>query len=374
MAEGQILWLPERDEPYWIDSFDGFAAAGVSHVTDTSLPAGEQRVEISDKWHGKSARTWFAMTRPPKYGGVLGAGAGAVIDVLDAGFTRPPQGTEDTMTYTDNGGSTFKITGCQEKLFDTSSGKTYWGNFTLRCSPDLGGVAFIGIGAGDATVEQVHFDGCWHGHSFAPNGESGALAVATHTVRRNTFDCHGIGKTSVMMANRAGPSVMEDIRIVNYDDQVGSITYWESKPGVSEWHNVRSPKSVNMEANGSGGVFTLKVFGGTLGGGNYHLNVRSPYSSQVFELHDVERVGGPEVWQANCWGSAPYMQQASTFKAWDEDGNALPTKTAGATAGGTVASLSEAPSFEELVLYLLGQLRTTDPAGLTDRIRSLLSR
>ena len=66
LGSNDILVLPERPEPYIIDSSEGFRAAGVTSVTGRN-----GQLPIVNKYKGiRTARTWFAMARARQ--GILG--------------------------------------------------------------------------------------------------------------------------------------------------------------------------------------------------------------------------------------------------------------------------------------------------------------
>jgi hypothetical protein len=182
----------------------------------------------------------------------------------------------------------------------------------------------------NATVERMDFDGCWSGFSHAPNGETGAFSCDTHTVRNVTFHCAKTTnpKTSVMMANNCGSSSLTDVEI---KDANGSITYWNSDPNaVATWRNVVSPSSVNMEANHENFVFDWQ--GGSVGGGGYNINLRSPYGSQKVTLKDVKNTANnPAKMIFNVWGAPPNTQSRADCKWLDAQGNPLPVLVAGNT-------------------------------------------
>lgn len=335
MQAGQYLVLPERSTTYKLDMSDGFAAADVYYITDTSLPAGAQEVPISRTWRGKNARTWFSASRT--HAGIIGLGPNAKIEpvAMTKPFSRPPQGSDKTMTYTGKYG-TSKITGNQEKLIDQGGSEKdgYFGNFTLL-GGDFGGVAYHGfVASSGAVVENFRGDRCWRGHGYAPNSETGAFAVGGHSIVRNvTLVATDIGRTSLIMSNRVIDGVVENFRVI---DPKGGITRWSCE-GADEWTNVYIPEgaNINVEANRPG--YKLIWRGGSIAGVNYHINLRSPYASAIIELHDVELVGPiRDRLVVNVWasGTEPRLQRAIDIKRFDKAGNPLPVKVVGALAQG----------------------------------------
>jgi hypothetical protein len=186
LAANDILVLPERAQPYIIDSSEGFRAAGVQSVTGRN-----GQLPIVSSYKGiRSARTWFAMARARR--GVLGLGPNAVIQMSTSSWTQEPQlqdkgSSMENGTYISpgrywtntNGVLQGELVGCQEKLLEAAHSSPYFGNFTVKARY-LGGVAYHGVtigGGSNAVVERLDMSGAWHGFLGIPNGESGGIAV-----------------------------------------------------------------------------------------------------------------------------------------------------------------------------------------------------
>jgi len=92
LAANDILVLPERPEPYIIDSSEGFRAASVKSVTGRH----GQLLIISRYKNIRTARTWFAMTRARR--GILGLGPNAVVQMSNSAWTQEPQIQEGKQT------------------------------------------------------------------------------------------------------------------------------------------------------------------------------------------------------------------------------------------------------------------------------------
>ncbi|GAB3997599.1 hypothetical protein [Nocardioides marmoraquaticus] len=216
LASNDILVLPERAQPYRIDSSGGFRAADVSAV----LGQGGRRLPVESTFRGRPARTWFAMARAQR--GVIGLGPGAVIEPTASGFRQEPQ-IEDKGSPIPGGGSSpgrywfdlqgqrrTELVGAQEKLLESGRSDAYFGNFTLR-GRDFGGVAYSGIGSRGGTFERLGLDGAWRGFSGVPNGETAALSVnrgryLISRVSMKPLDAGGrrIGTSPVMINSSPG--------------------------------------------------------------------------------------------------------------------------------------------------------------------------
>lgn len=361
MKPGQLVVLPERADPYPIDSTDGFVAVNVVSYRDTFAQAMGQpaSIPINSRWHGQTGRTWWAMTRMRR--GIIGLGPGAAVEPTDSGFTRFPQSPNSRYSafYTNGQGAEQKITGNQEKLIDHSDNDTldgvrltgvnknpYVGNFTMRgrnfgsydISPEGDpaqtnvGVAYHGIIANGMTMENMHFDSCWRGHGYSPNCETGAFAVGGfHNVRNITINGANAGRTTLVMSNGVtDAAVLENVRVLN---PRGGIVRWNCS-GKHVWRNVLIPAggNINIEDNQAG--YTLEWIGGTIGGGTFNINLRSPRGSTKIILRDVKPVGAVQVLTVNVWanGTEPRTQKASDITAFDAAGNPVTVKVQGSVA------------------------------------------
>lgn len=360
MVDGQFLWMPERTKPYPIDSSQGFVAADVVSYRDTFASANgrPESIPINGKWYGKTARTWFAMTRMRR--GLAGLGPGTRVEPSASSFTRFPQSYDSHTAayYTNTAGVESKITGNQEKLIDHSpngfvgttkvygvNADPYVGNFVLG-SRDFGRfdatlwngnkinatVAHHGIVADHAIWQNMFFDSCWRGHGYSPNSETGAFGVGGwHDILNSTIDGTYAGKTSLLMSNHVTDGAhIGGLRVQNIVN--GGLVRWQCS-GKQLWEDVWLPSNgnINIEDNDPG--FDLTWVGGSIGGGGYNVNLRSPRGSSKLTFQDVALVGGPTPGTLvfNVWasGSEAKLQKAADLKYLDKAGNPLPMRVAG---------------------------------------------
>src|SRR5690606_26850388 len=130
LGENDILVLPEREEPYWINSSNGFMAAGVKEVDgvgSNGLKDGSRIPIVSNE------RLWFEMCRARR--GILGLGPGAVIEPTNSGYSRGPQPILQNQTSGNQfmnrymlDGSVGLINGVQEKLIGCESASPFFAN------------------------------------------------------------------------------------------------------------------------------------------------------------------------------------------------------------------------------------------------------
>ncbi|WP_460842288.1 hypothetical protein [Nocardioides marmoraquaticus] len=270
LGSNDILVLPERKDPYLIDSADGFRAAGVGAV----LGEGGKRIPIVSTYKGKPARTWFAMARAQR--GVIGLGPGAVIETTNSGFTQEAQ-IEDKGSPLPGGGTSpgrfwyntagvqqSELVGSQEKVLEAANPNAYMANFTMR-GRDFGGVAYTAISMRGGTAERLNLNGAWRGFSGVPNGETAAVSVSRGSylisrVMTGTLDGQGrrVGTSPIMINSSPGGRW-------EYGDasqaRKGMPTIWNSS-GRHEWFNVTSRWSdgpgVNLEQVADGFEFVWK--------------------------------------------------------------------------------------------------------------------
>lgn len=304
MKAGEILYLPEREAPYLLDSAGGFRAAGISWIAGSN----GSRIPIASTYKGKAARTWFGLARARR--GILGAGPGAVIEVSDSGYAQEQQIYPGHVTDKGN-----VMTGNAYKLIEVDEDNAFMANFTLR-GRDLGAMAYNGIVFNKSGVtRRVYFDGASRGFSAAPNGETGALAYNNGTyvidqVEINCRDKNGkrVSTSPVMINKSKGGTISESYFHESY---AGSITIWGST-GTHQFLNVRSEflgAGINLEANTdlkfvwSGGTnyVDYKHTGewpnipdtNYRGNSGLHVNLRSPYTSTKVHIQDVKIDKGP---------------------------------------------------------------------------------
>lgn len=321
LTNNDILVLPERPEPYLIDSTDGFSAVSVKSIdgykmnpdgtaTVTQLPIVNKQV---DKW-------WFTMAQAKR--GIIGLGPGAVIQIGPSAFSQQrqipekgrklydaagnwikmvdangqPYKNSDGTVITNSAGETHlspgrfyvnigsggalntagPLNGAQEKLIHTyvTNADTYYGNFSLR-GRDLGGVAYNVFqsipGAGTtATFEHLDLSNGWRGFSGTPNGETGAIGIGgagQYMIRRcllGTRDSNGVrvGTSPIMISNSSGGSIIDTDCVEAY---AGMLTIWNSS-GKHTLTNVNSRWSegfgINIEQVRKG--FSLEWNGGSI--------------------------------------------------------------------------------------------------------------
>lgn len=305
LSPNDILVLPEREEPYLIDSSNGFMAAGVVEVDGTGpdgLKDGSRVPIVSNP------RLWFEMSRARR--GVLGLGQGAVIEPSNSGWTAPPQpimedepvGQQFQKAYFSNGTSQ-NLVGAQTALMGYESANPFFANFTIK-GRTFGGIAYSGIkssgGTGSmTTVKRIHFDKCWRSHAGVPNGETGAL-----TLNRGMYDIANCeltpptdsvsGGSCIMWNNNTGGSVRH-VRAgqTNLPSNLGGMwTFWRCG-GVNVFEDVHihaRQSGMNIEENLSG--FELDWTGGSFTvnypGNRFHFVGNPTGGAPKVNLTDVD--------------------------------------------------------------------------------------
>lgn len=286
LSANDILVLPEREQPYPIDSSKGFMAAGVIEVDGTG-PDG--RLDGSRDPIVQNPRLWFEMARARR--GIIGLGPGAVIEPTDSGWTRGPQPvfTKEPAgavqrAYFAAGGS-MSLSGAQEALIGYEHASPFFGNFRLK-GRSFGGVAYAGLKAAgthtNTTVKRVWFDECWRSHEGVPNAETGGLTFNGGTYLIENCDMvtpkDSVSGGSCVMWNNNKGGVARNIRtdVPGRPSNLGGMwTFWQSS-GVNTWENVHinaSQSGINLERIQAG--FELNWTGGTLSlvypGNKYHF-------------------------------------------------------------------------------------------------------
>ena len=306
LGANDILVLPEREQPYLLDTRDGFRAAGVDAVEN---PDGSwMSVKRTYFDTGSNANMWFAMTRAQK--GIMGMGPGAVIRLTDSAYSQGPQKspplnvsnptTEQQRRVRYTNGAIGILSGAQEKLIETEIDGAFFGNFKAF-GRSLGGVAFTGITAArSVSYVNLALRGFGSGFSGVPNGEAGALAASNGTYRIENVDIDSrdeagtpIG-TSPIMWNRSKGGTMKNVRARFH--RFGMPAMWGST-GYHQWEDVfitdGHEVGVNFERNNGG--LTLEWKRGALeaASGTYHVIVNShDGTSQKMTFTDVEAIGG----------------------------------------------------------------------------------
>ena len=281
LSANDILVLPERAEPYPIDTSNGFMASGVGSITgpdDTRTPI------VSN------SRLWFAMCRARR--GILGLGPNAVIQPSNSGWSAPQQ-PKPMYAYSTSGAQMQELVGAQNKLIEVEHAQPFFANFTLK-GRDLGGVAYSGIGVGsgkDLTLRRVHFDEAWRGFAGVPNGETGGFGIngSTYTIANCLFTPNLVEGPSPIMWNRTTGGTMSNVKVEKHN--IGMMTFWRCE-GVNVFTNVhtRGHKiGINLEENID---FELQWNGGSMildsGIGAFHLNINPADISERITLTNVE--------------------------------------------------------------------------------------
>lgn len=293
LQPNDILVLPERDEPYWIDSSDGFMARDVVSVDGTGSNGMKDgsRVPIVS-----NPRLWFAMSRARR--GIIGLGPRTVIAPTNSGWTAPrqpilqnePSGTQ--LRYMVDGTSA-ALVGAMNKLIETEHATPFLANFVLQ-GRDFGGVAYNGIAVGEAdhaTVKRIYFDGCWRGHAGVPNGETGGLSFLRGTYLVENSDFRSQGGPSPIMWNRTVGGNVRHVR--SSKPNYGMWTFWRCG-GVNILEDVWmecAQIGFNLEENLDG--FEMNYTGGRMSldypsTNKFHLNMNPSGGSMKVHLVDVD--------------------------------------------------------------------------------------
>lgn len=360
LGANDILVLPERPEPYIIDSSEGFRASGVASVTGRygQLP-------IVNRYKGiRSARTWFAMARAQR--GILGMGPGAVIRMSQSTWTQEPQ-IEDKGSvqsdgwvspgrfYTKTDGTLgSELVGAQEKVIEAQYDHPFFGNFKMK-NRDLGGVAYNGIVANGGTFVRLDLSGGWRGFQAVPNGETGAIASGGRSYMYLISQCvlgtrdetgNRVGSSPIMINSSIGGTI-EDTDAS--ESVAGMLTIWNS----SGKHTL---KNVNAHFNWGPGInleqvqpnFILEWIGGSIwsdyygnGGkspkpsdqgtkGRMHMQINTAGSSAKITLRGVDLDTGPTAGALNIQSYGSNQQQKlSDILAYNQAGNPIPIKVYG---------------------------------------------
>lgn len=336
-----ILVLPERAEPYLIDSSKGFMASNVKEVDGTNPSTGLKngtRFPIVS-----NSRLWFEMSRARR--GILGMGPGAVIRPSSSSWTQgrqpilqnEPSNSRTELAYMLDG-STVSLSGVQQKLIGCEHPSSFFANFVLQ-GRDFGGVAYNGLAlqpptGGNVKVKHIYFDGCWRGHQGVPNGESGGLTFLRGTYEIYGCDFRSEGGPSPIMWNRNEGGTVSYVRssIPNY----GMFTYFRSG-GVNTWNNVYyDAKQIgfNLEENVAG--FELDWTTGTMmlnhpeSNNRFHLNINPSGGSIKARFHGVEF--SPNGYTANRLSAHVYTTAGVQKKA-DVTSDTMPISYLNGTAG-----------------------------------------
>jgi len=350
-----ILVLPERPEPYIIDSSEGFRASGVQSVTGRN-----GQIPIVNRYHDvRNARTWFAMARARR--GILGLGPNAVIKLSQSSWTQEPQIEDKDSVQSDgwvspgrywtntSGVVQYELVGCQEKIIEAAHASPYFGNFSLRAH-DLGGVAFSGIACTGSSqqYERLDISNGWRGFMGVPNGEAAALSTngGTYQISRcilGTRDDIGVrvGSSPIMINSSTGGTIEETDAC---ESRAGMLTIWNSSgthvlTNVACKFNWDSP-GINFEKCQSG--FTLDWNGGAIwsdyngGGGKtpkpsdqadrggLHIGLFSEVGSAKITLRGVDLDIGPTPGALNIQSYGASQQNSADIECYATDNSSIP--------------------------------------------------
>jgi hypothetical protein len=297
LGANDILVLPERAEPYYIDSSNGFMAAGVSGVDGTGtngLKDGSIVPIVSN------SRLWFEMCRARR--GILGMGPGAVIAPSASSWTAPrqpilqnePAGSQFQKAYFSAGGS-MNLSGVQGGLIGNGHANPFFANFILQ-GRDFGGWAYNALsfgGSSAATIKRVTLDQAWRSHAGVPNGEAGALGFSGGSYLIESCDLiapsTGYAGGSPIMWNQNTGDTVRHVR--SYGSKSGMWTYWRCG-GTNTWEDVSIQGNqviLNIEENLSG--FRLDWTGGsgtmTYTGNKFHMGCNPSGGAPTVALHGV---------------------------------------------------------------------------------------
>lgn len=305
MSADQILVLPERDEPYPIDTSNGFMAAGVKEIDGTGSNGRKNGSRVSVV---SNPRLWFEMTRARR--GIVGLGPGAVIEPSSSGWSAPPQvilqneatGDQFMRAYFENG-TTQNLVGAQNGLIGYEHPNPIFANFTLK-GRSLGGVAYSGLkrsgGTGAVTTfKRVHFDKCWRSHAGVPNGETGGLTFngGGYLVENCdlTTPTDSVSGGSCVMWNNTTGGAVRNVRadVTNLPSNLGGMwTFWRSG-GVNTFENVHiHARQTGMNIEESRAGFELNWTGGEMTvnypANRFHFAMNPTGGAPKITLTDVE--------------------------------------------------------------------------------------
>ncbi len=282
LGSNDILVLPERAEPYPIDSSNGFMASGVKEI---SGPNGTRTPIVSN------SRLWFAMCRARR--GVIGLGPGAVIEPTNSGWTAPPQ-PRPMYWYNMAGQQQAELIGAQCVLMEVDNPSPFFANFTMK-GRDFGGVAYNGVSLpanNNGVVKRIHFNQSWRGFESVPNGETGAIKFLRnyYTIENCLFTPHPTNGPSPIMWNITDGGVMRNVKVTKHD--IGMITFWRCL-GLNTFENVYTDSNkvaINLEEEAAG--FQLNWTGGAMhiedNLNGFHLNMNPSGGSQKINLRNID--------------------------------------------------------------------------------------
>ena len=317
LSTGDILVLPERPEPYEIETAAGF-------VTNT--------------------RHFHDMVRPK--GGLVGLGPGVVITLQASAFTAPRQtsgGVLETVVYS------------QEP-------DAYFANFKV-VGRDFGprnnsiAYSFLKLVGNNSTVERVNFQAAHRGFKNSPPGETGAV-VGNRGESPRVFNCEvsnldadgvAVGTSPVMWNNQAN-ALMQDLYL--HHGVAGMPTFWKCTNGTAI--RVRSEFTGGGRGSNNGSCFNFELDQGTFNlidctfllgykpNTGLHFSVGSNNGQSItvnvvrprFGVSAGDTNDGPFTkpkafsiqYQESAY--APFSQRDDGFHFSDAGGNAIPYKIA----------------------------------------------
>lgn len=327
LGENDILVLPEREDPYLINSSNGFMAGGVAEVDgvgSNGLKDGSRYPIVSN------SRNWFSMCRARR--GIIGLGPNVVIQPSVSSWTQgrwpilqnEPAGQQFQKRYMTDGSSADML-GAQCVLVACESANPFFANFTLR-SRDFGGVQYSGLamnGGTLKTVKRIHFDGCWRGNDGVPNGETGGLGFNSGTYLIEHCDFVSDNGPSPIMWNRTQGGTVRHVR--SSRPAYGMWTFWRAgKTNVFEsvWMDCNRI-GLNLEENDGDFVLNWNTGKMILDSplSKFHLNMNPSGGSIKVSLTDVEC--SPNGWTPNTVSANVYTT-AGVQRRSDVTSNGLP--------------------------------------------------
>ena len=333
LAADDILVLPERDTPYYINTANGF-----TYPTSTVTAWSDGALLVNN------SRTWGEMVRSHR--GILGLGPKAVIALKPSSFTQVAQGDDKTRYYINKTGAKVYEVGTFEKMIGCAHSQAYFGNFTIAPSLDFGGVAYNSIvwypdnAVGTRGVfERIYSQGGHRGFSGGPNGETAALGIlrGAYEIYQCEFDGRlpdgtAVG-TSPVMINSSASGLIQDCYF--HHARVGMPTLWNCN-GVHTINYVRSEGNLsgpcwNLEKNVSGVTYNFNHCTMMLGSRKFQLNVGEYDSSAKINLRDVKFIPAQSYWpgyfsiQGYSNGTG-YKQVLTDISVLDASGAKMPTR------------------------------------------------
>lgn len=224
MGSNDCLVLPERDEPYYIDTSRGFNYPG----------------------------TYYGMARAKA--GIHGMGPGTVIALGGSSFSQGQAGPGN---------------GNLNNLISSGTSGAYFGNFTMK-GRDLGGCAYDGIkvSGNDTLLENLRLVGAHRGWRNSPPGESGGITGnggSNLTVLNTEIDCRDASTglragTSPMMFNNQSGVYVKDV--YGHHSVAGAVTLY--RVNGATFRNARSEHNGSGPGGLNGHAFNVEQSTGTV--------------------------------------------------------------------------------------------------------------